>query len=77
MSKAFAKLQEMYACDFEAPQHLRLGQYFCNLFIRESWPALYYEADDAVASALIFEWLERHQYTDDLPEPQNRIQLPH
>lgn len=76
MTKAFENLKEMYACDPNA-EHLRLGQYFCNLFIKESTPALYYEGDDAKAGALIREWLERHQYTDNLPRPQNRTQLPH
>lgn len=76
MTKAFEEFKEMYARAHDA-EHLRLGQYFCNLFIRESWPELYYEADDAEANALICEWLERHQYTDALPDPQNRIYLPH
>jgi len=69
--------KELYAKDPDAQQYLRLGQYFCNLFHKESWPALYYEADDAVAEALIAKWLERHQYIDTLPEPLARKQLPH
>lgn len=76
MSKAFEKFKESYACDPDA-HHLRLGQYFCNLFVKESMPELYYEADDEKAKSLICKWLERHQYTDNLPEPRNRIQLPH
>jgi hypothetical protein len=76
MTNAFDKFTELYKSDPSAP-HLRLGQFFCNLYIRESWPELYYEADDSKAAALICDWLERHQYTDSLPKPQNRIQLPH
>jgi hypothetical protein len=74
---ALAKFKEMYACDPKAQQHLRLGQLFCNLFIDEPWSELYYEADDAVAESLISGWLRDHQYTDTLPEPFDRIQLPH
>jgi hypothetical protein len=71
------QFRRMYAEDQEASKWLRLGQYFCNLFHKESWPELYYEADDTVACAMIREWLERHQYIDKLPEPLPCVQLPH
>jgi hypothetical protein len=50
-----------YRCSNE-----RFGQAFCNDFIRESWPELYYEEDVDVADALIQEWLLRHHYNADM-----------
>lgn len=57
--------------------HLRLGQRFCNTFIKESWPELYYEANDAVAKSMIEVWLDRHQYYTELPPAIDRIALAH
>jgi hypothetical protein len=59
------------------PKHLRLGQYFCNLFIEEPWPELYYEGDDDTAAAKIEEWLIRHHYTEEFPPVIKRVDLPH
>lgn len=47
---------------------LRLGQRFCNMFIRNSWPELYYERDPHSQISMIWEWLENHQYTEQLPQ---------
>lgn len=41
----------------------RLGQRFCNMYIRCSWPELYYEEDEAKALALITQYLiDLHHY---------------
>ncbi|QBQ74789.1 hypothetical protein BcepSauron_409 [Burkholderia phage BcepSauron] len=47
---------------------LRMGQRFCNLYIKGSWPELFY-ADDLKAAPLIYDWLCAHQYYDELPQP--------
>lgn len=48
---------------------LRLGQLFCNRYIRESWPELYYETNPEKALAKIDEWLVKHCYFHELPMP--------
>lgn len=49
---------------------LRLGQAFCNDFIRHSWPELYYCEDGYESYSMICDWLETHCYlqTDTMPE---------
>lgn len=41
---------------------LRLGQFFCNQYIADIWPELFF-ADGKKARALIVEWMQRHHYT--------------
>lgn len=48
------------------PHNLRLGQQFCNMYIKGSWPELFY-ADDVMASSLILQWLSNNQYYYTLP----------
>ena len=47
----------------------RMGQRFCNMYIKEAWPELFH-APDIDASFLIHDWLTRHQYYDTLPVDQ-------
>lgn len=44
----------------------RLGQRFCNMYIKEAWPELFH-ADRFEAVHLIHDYLTRHQYFDTLP----------
>lgn len=46
---------------------LRLGQYFCNTYIKGSWPELFYEKNDNKAAEMIRVWLADHSYTDSMP----------
>lgn len=46
---------------------VRLGQYFCNTYIKGSWPELFYEEDEEKAAEIIRTWLVDHQYTDTMP----------
>lgn len=46
---------------------LRLGQRFCNEFISESMPGLYYETDDEVALELIRLYLGDLHYLPHTP----------
>lgn len=68
-------LQQIVRAHGQVKHNLRLGQYFCNTYIKESWPELYYEGDHEKAKAMIAEWLERHQYTEVRPQPILRTPL--
>lgn len=46
---------------------LRLGQAFCNDFIKEPWPELFYEEDELTAEIVIKNWLTRHHYYATMP----------
>lgn len=45
----------------------RLGQFFCNYFVKESMPDLYHQQDKEKAKEVIREYLLRHQYFDKAP----------
>lgn len=46
---------------------VRLGQHFCNEFIRESWPELYYEEDYNKSMDLIVDFLVHCHVYPSLP----------
>ena len=50
------------------PKHIRLGQYFCNNYIKSAWPELFYEESRPKATDLIHNWLDDNNYFYDLPE---------
>lgn len=45
-----------------------IGKLFCNDFIRQSWPELYYCQDDEKSLALIVDYLVDCQYYPNVPE---------
>lgn len=47
--------------------HERLGQYFCNRYIKMSWPELFHEKNDAISIEIIKVWLADHDYHNELP----------
>jgi len=49
-------------------RHERLGQYFCNRYIKQPWPELFHETDTPTAANMIEEWLANNQYTDTMPQ---------
>ena len=51
-------------------QSLRLGQYFCNTYMTNAWPELYYEEKEAIAFIHIHKWLIDHHYEYDMPPPR-------
>jgi regulator of replication initiation timing len=53
------------------PEGQRLGQYFCNTYIKNSYPELYY-ADLRESIRRIREWLDLHCYYTELPQPIKR-----
>ena len=50
----------------EKDDGMRLGQRFVYMFIRQSWPDLFY-ADDKKAEGLIINWLLENHHTEELP----------
>ncbi|MND11991.1 hypothetical protein D3C87_504850 [compost metagenome] len=61
------KLKRQFALkQQETGNQLRFGQFFCNCYIKESWPELYH-SNAEIAEKLIAEWLVNHQYLDELP----------
>ena len=51
----------------EGKPHLRLGQYFVNVYVKYSWPELYYERDNNKAIGMITTYLTHYQYENELP----------
>lgn len=50
----------------------RLGQAFCNDYIRSSWPELFYCEDEGKCVKMITQWLNDCQYYGDLPAKARR-----
>lgn len=48
----------------------RLGQAFCNDYIRHSWPELYYCTDVCKCQTIIENWLYEYQYYKDMPNKE-------
>lgn len=46
---------------------IRLGQRFCNDFVRYSWPALFYSENQQRSIAIIESWLADLCYMETLP----------
>lgn len=51
------------------PECQRLGQHFCNVYIKGQWSELFYCEDPARSRDMINQWLVDHQYEDQLPQP--------
>lgn len=47
----------------------RLGQYFCNRYIKKPMPELYYQENSGIALGIIRNWLQMLDYRDELPMP--------
>lgn len=50
----------------------RLGQNFCNDFIRGECSELFYEANEEKADMMIKEWLTKHHYYATMPPKLKR-----
>lgn len=46
--------------------HLRVGQYFVNKYVKGPWPELFH-SNDTKAIPMIIQYLDNLQYTDTLP----------
>lgn len=63
--KSFDKLVKEWQTE---NRNERLGQYFCNRYIKKPYPELYYEADYFTTAWLIAQWLVDHNYQEELPQ---------
>jgi hypothetical protein len=64
-TEAYAKFLSLH--NARKQDKLRLGQRFCNMYVKESWPSLYYTEDETLAKALINGWLANYHYYNALP----------
>lgn len=67
------KSMSMLLNRFKDQEHERLGQFFCNRFVAQAWPELYYEEDETKAAKMIESWLASHHYTESLPNDGNFV----
>ena len=61
--KTFHTIVQEY---LEGDSGLRFGQYFCNTYIKKSWPELYY-AKYSHARPIIQRWLRDNGYVSTMP----------
>lgn len=68
VTKTFSDLLIEYYKMKEANPYIdiRLGQYFCNLFIKSQWSVLFYEDDDKVSERIIYKYMLDNQWTGSL-----------
>ena len=67
--KSFEILETKYAVH---QRDERLGQFFVNRYIKTAWPDLFYANDYEFAAHLIQDWLKKHNYEEELPQPIDR-----
>lgn len=70
MTKALNRFVLLH--ETRAKDGLRLGQRFCNMYIKKPWPELYYVTDKAAALRIIDAWLTDNHYTLTLPKEIKR-----
>lgn len=54
-------------------KHLRFGQWFCNHYIAEPWPELFYQTDIAKAIATINMWCIDNGCVNKMPKKTQEI----
>ena len=73
MTKAMALLLERYRQDVEQGCEQRLGQWFCNKYIKRgkvwTWAKtdLFYETKNTISRQTISAWMEDNCYVSSLP----------
>ncbi len=65
---------EQWLTQAKQNQHERIGQQFCNTYVRGSWPELFY-ADNDKAKTLIIEHLQSLHYWPDMPCPLSELKV--
>lgn len=53
-------------------KHERLGQAFCNDFIKMPWPELYHCTDDERSAQIIYYYLTDYCYWPNMPDNGNK-----
>jgi len=70
--KMMSPAQQFTKIHAEANDTLRLGQRFVNMYIKNSWPRLFYCEDVSLSYKMIKKWLNDHQYYTELPHEIKR-----
>lgn len=60
---------------FNRYDNQRVGQRFCNLFVKHAWPELFYQINPDAAAKMIDKWLTDHHYTEELPPPLDDVTI--
>lgn len=70
MTKSFGEFCRIHFQ--QKDQSVRLGQRFCNFYIKGQWPELFYEENEQKAAKMIQKWLADNCYFDSLPKKIKR-----
>ena len=65
---AYSALGLALSCYYAEVEHERFGQWFCNNFIKEPWPELFYEEDKTKSKTMVEQWLDDNCYVRSMPE---------
>lgn len=67
LSKTCAKILRDFEIEQQKVMSYRLGQHFCNLYIKGQWPELFYGEDRQKNLIMIEKWLKDNCYKNDMP----------
>lgn len=67
LSKACAKILRDFEIEQKKVPSYRLGQHFCNKYIKGQWPELFYCEDRQKGLIMIEKWLKDNCYQNDMP----------
>lgn len=67
LSKTCAKILRDFEIEQQKVLSYRLGQYFCNMYIKGQWPELFYGEDRQKNLIMIEKWLKDNCYQNDMP----------
>jgi hypothetical protein len=67
LSKTCAKILRDFEIEQQKVMSYRLGQHFCNMYIKGQWPELFYGEDRQKNLIMIEKWLKDNCYQNDMP----------
>ena len=67
LSKSCAKILRDFEIEQQKVPSYRLGQHFCNMYIKGQWPELFYVEDRQKCLIMIEKWLKDNCYENDMP----------
>jgi len=66
--RTIEKLLQEYHSRESYVKHLRFGQFFCNFYIVDEWPELYFEEDIVKAIEKVNIWCMDNGYVHKMPK---------
>ena len=66
--KSLTTLLNKYHSSQDKDCGIRLGQYFCNKYVKGQWPELFYCEDEDKCIDMVTQYLYDNCHTDELPE---------